>query len=111
MAKYRITPMAWAPFAEGQHNLFSNPTLTDIGAQYGKTAAQVTLRWLQQSDIVAIPKSVHLARIRQNFAIDDFALTQSDMDRIATLDTGNPLILDVATCKEAYRLHNITFVQ
>ncbi|WP_054676995.1 aldo/keto reductase [Lacticaseibacillus sharpeae] len=111
MAKYRITPMAWAPFAEGQHNLFSDPTLTDIGAQYGKTAAQVTLRWLQQSDIVAIPKSVHLARIRQNFAIDDFALTQSDMDRIATLDTGKPLILDVATCKEAYRLHNISFVQ
>ena len=111
MAKYRITPMAWAPFAEGQHNLFSDPTLTNIGAQYGKTAAQVTLRWLQQSDIIAIPKSVHLARIRQNYAIDDFALSAADMDRIATLDTGKPLILDVATYKEAYRLHNITFVQ
>lgn len=111
MAEYRITPMAWAPFAEGQHNLFTDPVLTGIGAQYGKTAAQVTLRWFQQSDIVAIPKSVHLARIRQNFAIDDFALSAADMDRIATLDTGKPLILDVATCKEAYRLHNITFVQ
>lgn len=111
MAKYRITPMAWAPFAEGQHNLFTDPTLTAIGAQYGKTAAQVTLRWLQQSDIIAIPKSVHLARIRQNYAIDDFALSAADMDRIATLDTGKPLILDVATYKEAYRLHNITFVQ
>jgi diketogulonate reductase-like aldo/keto reductase len=111
VAKYRITPMAWAPFAEGQHNLFTDPTLTAIGAQYGKTAAQVTLRWLQQSDIIAIPKSVHLARIRQNYAIDDFALSAADMDRIATLDTGKPLILDVATYKEAYRLHNITFVQ
>ena len=111
MAKYRITPMAWAPFAEGQHYLFTEPTLTEIGAPYGKTPAQVTLRWLIQSGIVAIPKSVHLARIRQNFAIDDFHLSDADLEKINALDTGKPLILDVATCKEAYRLHNITFVQ
>lgn len=111
MAKYCITPMAWAPFAEGQHHLFTDPTLTKIGAPYGKTPAQVTLRWLTQSGVVAIPKSVHLARIRQNFAIDDFHLSDSDLEKINALDTGKPLILDVATCKEAYRLHNITFVQ
>lgn len=111
MAKYRITPMAWAPFAEGQHQLFTDPTLTAIGAQYSKTAAQVTLRWLEQSGVVAIPKSVHLARIRQNFTIDDFALNASDMEKINQLDTGQPLILDVASCREAYRLHHITFVQ
>lgn len=111
MAKYRITPMAWAPFAEGQHQLFTDPTLTAIGAQYSKTAAQVTLRWLEQSGVVAIPKSVHLARIRQNFTIDDFALNAGDMGKINLLDTGQPLILDVASCREAYRLHHITFVQ
>jgi diketogulonate reductase-like aldo/keto reductase len=103
--------MAWAPFAEGQHHLFTDPTLSAIGAQYGKTAAQTTLRWLLQSGIVAIPKSVHLERIRQNFAVFDFTLSDSDMAQIAELDTGKPLILDVATCKEAYRLHGITFVQ
>lgn len=111
MAKYRITPMAWAPFAEGQHQLSTDPTLTAIGAQYSKTAAQVTLRWLEQSGVVAIPKSVHLTRIRQNFTIDDFALNASDMEKINQLDTGQPLILDVASCREAHRLHHITFVQ
>lgn len=111
MAKYRITPMAWAPFAEGRNHLFTQPVLEAIGAQYHKTPAQVTLRWLQQNNIVAIPKSVHLARIRQNFAVDDFILSGTDMARIAALDTGRPLILDVATCAEAYRLHNVTFGQ
>ncbi len=111
MTKYRITPMAWAPFAEGQNHLFTHPVLKAIGDQYGKTPAQVTLRWLRQNDVVAIPKSVHLERIRQNFAVDDFTLTDADMAKIDALDTGHPLILDVSTCKEAYRLHQITFIQ
>ncbi|MFD1671677.1 aldo/keto reductase [Agrilactobacillus yilanensis] len=111
MAKYRIMPMAWAPFAEGKNNLFTQPVLKAIGDQYGKTPAQVTLRWLRQSDVVAIPKSTHLARIQQNFAVDDFNLSTEDLNRIDALDTGNPLILDVATCQEAYRLHKIKFVQ
>lgn len=111
MTKYRITPMAWAPFAEGQNHLFTHPVLKAIGDQYGKTPAQVTLRWLRQNDVVAIPKSVHLERIRQNFAVDDFNLTDADMAKIDALDTGHPLILDVATCKEAYRLHQIKFIQ
>lgn len=110
MAKYRIAPMAWAPFAEGRHQLFTDPTLTAIGDQYGKTPAQVVLRWLNQADIITIPKSVHLARIRQNFAIDDFSLTPKDLEKIAALDTGEPVILHVDTCKEAYRLHNIQVV-
>jgi diketogulonate reductase-like aldo/keto reductase len=111
MTKYRITPMAWAPFAEGQNHLFTHPVLKAIGDQYGKTPAQVTLRWLRQNDVVAIPKSVHLERIRQNFAVDDFNLTDADMAKIDALDTGHPLVLDVATCKEAYRLHQIKFIQ
>jgi diketogulonate reductase-like aldo/keto reductase len=111
MAKYRIAPMAWAPFAEGQNHLFTHPVLKAIGDQYGKTPAQVTLRWLQQNDVIAIPKSVHMERIRQNYAVDDFTLSDADMVKINALDTGHPLILDVDTCKEAYRLHQITFVQ
>ena len=111
MNKYRITSMAWAPFAEGQNHLFTHPILKKIGDQYDKTPAQVTLRWLRQNDIVAIPKSVHLERIHQNFSVDDFKLSDSDMTKINELDTGHPLILDVATYKEAYRLHHITFVQ
>lgn len=111
MNKYRITSMAWAPFAEGQNHLFTHPILKKIGDQYDKTPAQVTLRWLRQNDIVAIPKSVHLERIHQNFSVDDFKLSDSDMTKINELDTGHPLILDVATYKKAYRLHHITFVQ
>ncbi|WP_225047668.1 aldo/keto reductase [Lacticaseibacillus kribbianus] len=111
MAKYRIAPMAWAPFAEGRNDLFTHPVLKAIGDRYGKTPAQVTLRWLRQRNIIAIPKSVHLARIRQNFAVDDFTLSGADMAAIAALDTGHPLILAVDTCEEAYRLHHITFVQ
>lgn len=111
MAKYRIAPMAWAPFAEGQNHLFTHPVLKAIGDQYGKTPAQVTLRWLQQNDVIAIPKSVHMERIRQNYAVDDFTLSDADMVKINALDTGHSLILDVDTCKEAYRLHQITFVQ
>lgn len=111
MAKYDVKPMAWAPFAEGKNNLFSHPVLTTIGNTYGKTAAQVTLRWLLQQDIIAIPKSIHKDRIYQNFTIDDFVLSEADMAKIAKLDTGEPLILDVDDLAETYRLHNITFEQ
>ena len=111
MARYGIVPMAWAPFAEGQNGIFSHPVLTKIGKQYGKTPAQVVLRWLLQEGVVAIPKSVHAERIAQNFAVDDFELSPSDMVQIGALDTGKPLILDVPNVNEVYRLHNIRFEQ
>ena len=111
MARYGIVPMAWAPFAEGQNGIFSHPVLTEIGKQYGKTPAQVVLRWLLQEGVVAIPKSVHAERIAQNFAVDDFELSPSDMVQIGALDTGKPLILDVPNVNEVYRLHNIRFEQ
>lgn len=111
MAKYDVQPMAWAPFAEGQKNIFSNAVLSEIGNAYGKTPAQVILRWMRQSGIVAIPKSVHAERIEQNFAADDFTLTDDDMARIAAMDEGRSLILDITALAEVYRLHGITFEQ
>ena len=111
MEKYKIQPMAWAPFAEGQNHIFENETLTAIGESYGKTPAQVILRWLRQSNIIAIPKSVHEARIRQNFEVDDFTLSEQDMKKIAQMDTGKSLILDVPNLNEVYRLHGIRFEQ
>ena len=111
MEQYKIQPMAWAPFAEGQNGIFTNETLTAIGKKYGKTPAQVILRWLRQSNIIAIPKSVHTERIQQNFNVDDFTLTDSDMNEIRKLDAGKPLILDVPSLDEVYRLHGIHFEQ
>ncbi|MDO4336958.1 MAG: aldo/keto reductase [Eubacteriales bacterium] len=111
MAQYQIQPMAWAPFAEGQNGIFQNPELTAIGQKYGKVPAQVLLRWLRQSKIVAIPKSVHEERIRQNYDVDDFILTEEDMSIIVGMDTGKSLILDVPSLNEVRRLHGIRFEQ
>lgn len=111
MARYGIAAMAWAPFAEGMRNVFSNEVLSAIGAPYGKTPAQVIMRWLRQEGVVAIPKSVHVERIRENFAIDDFSLSPADLARIDAMDEARPLILDVANVIEAYRLHGIVFEQ
>lgn len=111
MAQYHIAAMAWAPFAEGQNGIFTHPVLTEIGKQYGKTPAQVVLRWLRQEGVVAIPKSVHAERIAQNFDVDDFTLSSADMVQISGLDMGKPLILNVPSLNEVYRLHNIRFEQ
>lgn len=111
MEKYNIQAMAWAPFAEGQNNIFQNPVLSAIGEKYGKTPAQVILRWLLQSNITAIPKSVHKERISQNYDIDDFELTAQDISEIKQMDRKRSLILDVPNLDEVYRLHNIRFNQ
>lgn len=91
MKEYQIQPEAWAPFAEGQKNLFSNEVFSGIGAKYGKSAAQVVLRWNYQRGVVTIPKSVHKERMEQNISIFDFALTEEEMERIGTLDEGSTL--------------------
>lgn len=77
---------AWAPLAEGRNGLFTNPTLTLIGAKYNKTAAQVSLRWLYQRGIVAIPRTSQKAHMIENLTIFDFTLSESDMSTISTLD-------------------------
>jgi 2,5-diketo-D-gluconate reductase A len=77
---------AWAPFAEGQHNIFENEVLLSLAGKYQKTVAQIILRWLTQRGIVAIPKSVRKERIEENFDVFDVELSPEDMDAIATLD-------------------------
>lgn len=82
-----VQAQAWAPFAEGRNNLFQNAVLTDIGARHGKSVGQVVLRWLIQRGIAALAKSVRKERMAENIAVFDFQLDDSDMTRIATLDT------------------------
>lgn len=86
--KYGVTPEAWAPFGEGRNGMFNEPVLTEIGKKYGKTAAQVILRWHIQRGIVVIPKSTHIERMRENFSVFDFELQSDDMQKIQTLDKG-----------------------
>ena len=86
MKKYGVQAEAWAPFGEGRGGLFENGTLRAIGSKYGKTSAQVMLRWNLQRGVVVIPKSVHIERMRENFDVFDFALSEEDMAEIATLD-------------------------
>ena len=85
---------SWGPFAEGRNNLFSAPTLSEIGAAHGKSVAQVVLRWLIQRRVVVIPKSVRPERMRENFDVFDFELTDDEMARITALDTGGSLFFD-----------------
>lgn len=94
MAAFGIQPEAWGPFAEGRHGIFTHPVLTEIGEKYGKSAAQVALRWNVQRGVVVIPKSTHRDRMEQNISIWDFSLSQEDMDRIAALDLGHSEIID-----------------
>ncbi len=83
--------MSWGPLAEGRNGLFTNPLLIQIGEEYGKTAAQVALRWLLQSGVIIIPKTTHKERMEENLNLFDFELSAEDMQAIATLDTGRSL--------------------
>lgn len=86
MEKYGVQPEAWAPFGEGRGGLFDDPVLAAIARQYGKTPAQVILRWHLQRGVVIIPKSTHIERMRQNLDVFDFTLSEEDMAAIAALD-------------------------
>jgi len=85
---------AWGPFAEGRHDIFKNPVLSEIAAAHGKSVAQVILRWNIQRGVVVIPKSVHKERIIGNFDIWDFALNSGDMEKISKLDLGHSEFID-----------------
>ncbi|MDE5779475.1 MAG: aldo/keto reductase [Lachnospiraceae bacterium] len=91
MKKYGTQIMSWGPFAEGKNDYFNNPVLKKIGEKHKKSAAQVALRFLLQSDVVLIPKSTHKNRMEENFSIFDFALDAGDMKEIENLDTGESL--------------------
>ena len=88
MREHGVQAEAWAPFAEGRNNLFTNPTLVEIGRKYGKSVGQVVLRWLVQRGIVALAKSVRKERMVENLSVFDFELNNEDMAGIATLETG-----------------------
>ncbi len=91
MERYGTRIMSWGPFAEGRNNLFTNPVLVHIGEKYGKSSAQVALRYLIQRGVIVIPKSVRVERMRQNMDVFDFALADDDMAAIAALDGGKSL--------------------
>lgn len=86
MKKYGVQTEAWAPFGEGRGGLFTDPVLTAIGEKYGKSAAQVMLRWNLQRGVVVIPKSTHKERMEENLNVFDFSLSDDDMKAIASLD-------------------------
>ena len=92
--KYNTQIMAWSPLAQGKNNLFTNETLTKIGKKYGKTAAQVNLRFLIQSGVAVIPKSTHMERMEENYNLFDFSLTQDEIQELETLDLGKSQFID-----------------
>jgi 2,5-diketo-D-gluconate reductase A len=85
---------SWGPFAEGRNNLFSDPTLSEIGEAHGKSVAQVVLRWLVQRGVVVVQKSVRPERMRENIDVFDFELKDEEMERIAGMDRGESLFFD-----------------
>lgn len=91
MKNYGTQLMSWGPFAEGRNHFFTNETLLSIAGKYGKSVAQIALRFLIQREIVVIPKSTHKERMAENFNVFDFALTEGDMKAIAALDRGESL--------------------
>lgn len=89
-----IQTEAWAPFAEGKHDIFTNETIAQIGDKYGKSNGQVILRWLIQRGIVVIPKSVHKNRMEENINVFDFELSADDMKVLITLDRNESQFFD-----------------
>ena len=94
MQEYGVVPEAWAPFNEGKRNFFRNEVLVRIGQAHGRSAAQVALRWNIQRGVVVIPKSVHEERIRENFDVFGFTLSDAEMQEISSLDIGHSEIVD-----------------
>ena len=94
MKSYGIAPQAWGPLAEGKHGIFTDPVLVEIGKKYGKSAAQVVLKWNAQRGVSIIPKSVHEERMKQNIDIWDFELTEDEMAAVAAKDLGHSEIVN-----------------
>jgi len=109
MKDHDVKIESWGPFAEGKNNIFNNKVLISIAKKHHKSVAQVALRWLIQRGIVAIPKSVHKERIIENFNIFNFELSEEDMEKIATLDTKESLILSLHDPENVEHLSKMTF--
>ncbi len=107
MKEYGVQPEAWGPFAEGNHGIFTHPVLTKIGKKYGKTAAQVALRWNIQRGVVVIPKSVHKQRMEQNINIWDFTLSEDDIKEISKLNIDHSEIVNHYDANFVKMIHNL----
>lgn len=107
MKEYGVQPEAWGPFAEGNHGIFTHPVLTKIGKKYGKTAAQVALRWNIQRGVVVIPKSVHKQRMEQNINIWDFTLSENDIKEISKLNIDHSEIVNHYDANFVKMIHNL----
>ena len=94
LKKHGTQLMAWSPLVQGKNGLFTNRTLTENGEKYEKTAAQVSLRFLIQSGVVVIPKSIHRERMEENFALFDFSLSDEEMSELETLDLAHSQFID-----------------
>jgi 2,5-diketo-D-gluconate reductase A len=94
MRELGVQMESWGPFAEGRNNLFSDPTLSEIGAGHRRSVAQIVLRWLIQRGVVVVQKSVRPERMRENIDVFDFELTDAEMERIAAMDRGESLFFD-----------------
>ncbi len=107
MKEFGVVPEAWGPLAEGKHGIFSNEMLGSIAAKYGKTVAQVVLRWNIQRGVVIIPKSIHKERIEENLDIWNFTLSDEDITSIAALDLGHSEIIDHSAAETAKWLNGL----
>lgn len=94
MKEYGVVPQAWGPLAEGKHGIFTDPDLTAIGEKYGKSAAQVVLRWNIQRGVSILPKTTHVERMEQNIDIWDFELTEDEMKKIGEKDLGRSELIN-----------------
>ena len=106
-AAYGTYLMAWGPLVHGRNEIFTNPVLSGIGAKYGKSAAQVALRFIVQSGIVAIPKTVKVERMKENFDILDFTLSNEEMEEISKLDTGHGVAANFTDMEQLLGLYHI----
>ena len=97
MIKRNVQMEAWAPFGEGRNNMFTNDTLKEIGKKYHKSVSQIILRWLMERNIVALAKSTHIDRMKENFEIFDFKLSEKDLKKIKALDINKSLFFNHQT--------------
>ena len=94
MDKYNTQLMSWSPMARGENNFFNNEILKSIGEKYNKSVAQVALRFLTQENVIVIPKSTHKERMKENFEIFDFELSDDDMNTLRSLDKGESIFVN-----------------
>ena len=109
MQEYNVQIESWGPFAEGKNDLFTNPTLTAIAEEHGKSVAQVVLRWMIQRGVVAIPKSARHERLEENISVFDFTLSDAQMATISTLDTGSSLFVSPTEVSTVTLLSGVKF--